>query len=100
MPGPLGKVALVMVGAGGVGVDLAARRCAPDRLTTTAPPGAARTSHAGSSYPACASAAAMSAFRLGSTVVMIFEPRTTELFGEPGDAVQFGRAIGRSGGAA
>jgi phosphatidylserine decarboxylase len=36
----------------------------------------------------------LGAFRLGSTVVMCFEPGTVELEGEPGAAVRFGERLG------
>jgi phosphatidylserine decarboxylase len=37
----------------------------------------------------------LGAFRLGSTVVLVFEPGKAELAGEVGQAVQFGQRIGR-----
>ena len=36
----------------------------------------------------------LGAFRLGSTVVMIFQPGAVELTGEVGQAVRFGERIG------
>ena len=40
----------------------------------------------------------LGAFRLGSTVVLVFEPRSAELTGEVGEAVRFGQRLGRLGG--
>jgi len=37
----------------------------------------------------------LGAFRLGSTVVLLFEPHNAELAGEVGDPVRFGQRIGR-----
>jgi phosphatidylserine decarboxylase len=41
----------------------------------------------------------LAAFRLGSTVVLVFEPGRAELAGQVGDPVRFGQAIGRRSGA-
>ena len=102
--GPLGHVALVMVGATGVGnirlapaltgggevIDSAAWRSAHElRRVELAGPRLARGDELG-------------AFRLGSTVVVLFEPGKVELAGEVGDAVRFGARLGtvaRGGGA-
>jgi len=95
--GALGHVALVMVGAGGVGnIRIAAglsdpapadsadwRRAREPRRVELAGVHVKRGDELG-------------AFRLGSTVVLVFEPRAVELGGAVGDAVQFGQAIGRT----
>jgi phosphatidylserine decarboxylase len=39
----------------------------------------------------------LGAFRLGSTVVLVFEPHKAELAGEVGQALRFGQRIGRRG---
>jgi phosphatidylserine decarboxylase len=90
--GSLGRVALVMVGAGGVGnIRLAAalgggdsagwRSAREPRRVELAGVGVARGDELG-------------AFRLGSKVVIVFEPGRAELAGEVGDAVRFGQRIG------
>jgi phosphatidylserine decarboxylase len=101
--GVLGRVALVMVGAGGVGnirlapalsghggadgppvIDSAGWRAAREpRRVELAEVGVARGDELG-------------AFRLGSTVVAVFEPGKIELAGEVGDAVRFGQRLGRA----
>jgi len=97
--GALGHVALVMVGASGVGsirlapalgqgddgpvVESAAWRAAHEPR---------RVEHTGVRV---ARGDELGAFRLGSTVVLLFEPGKAELAGEVGDAVQFGQRIGR-----
>ena len=114
--GALGHVALVMVGAGGVGNI----RLAP----CLGAPGAKATSGSEVAASAADSAAwraareprrvelsgvtvrrgdELGAFRLGSTVVLVFEPHRraggtaggVELAGEVGDPVRFGQRIGR-----
>lgn len=86
----LGDFAFVMVGAAGVGnvrlthaPDSASFRGARERRTIELPPGThvARGDELG-------------AFRLGSTVVMVFPPGKVRLEGEIGQAVQFGAALG------
>jgi phosphatidylserine decarboxylase len=96
--GALGRVALVMVGAAGVGnirlapalgglgaaVDSAAWRSAREpRRVELRDATVARGDELG-------------AFRLGSTVVVVFEPGKVELAGEAGDAVRFGQRLGRA----
>lgn len=100
--GALGHVALVMVGAGGVG----------NMRLAAALGGGDGTSGAGETIDSSRWRAAreprrvelrgvrvargdeLGAFRLGSTVVVVFEPGRVELAGEAGDAVQFGQRIG------
>jgi phosphatidylserine decarboxylase len=95
--GALGHVALVMVGASGVGnirlapalsppgspIDSAAWRAAGEpRRTELASVAVARGDELG-------------AFRLGSTVVLVFEPGKVELAGEVGAPIRFGERVGR-----
>lgn len=92
--GDLGHVALVMVGASGVGnIRLAAglgtsldsaewRAAAEPRRIELAGVTVQRGDELG-------------AFRLGSTVVLLFEPGKVELAGELGDTLRFGQRIGR-----
>jgi phosphatidylserine decarboxylase len=98
--GAIGHVAVVMVGASGVGnirlapalspvgsagaVDSAAWRAArePRRVALAG----VRVARGGE----------LGAFRLGSTVVLAFEPGAVELAGEVGDALRFGVGIGRA----
>jgi len=99
--GELGHVALVMVGAGGVGnIRLAAA------LGGALGPGAAAGDSAvwrAAGEPRRVELSGVTvrrgdelgAFRLGSTVVLVFEPRGAELAGEVGDPVRFGQRIGR-----
>lgn len=86
----LGDFALVMVGAAGVGnirlvhaPDSATLRGAREHRTIDVPPGTrvARGDELG-------------AFRLGSTVVMVFPPGRVQLAGEVGEALQFGAMLG------
>jgi phosphatidylserine decarboxylase len=105
--GALGHVALVMVGAGGVGNI----RLAPSLGSLPGIPG-------GHGAPGIAGDSAawraareprrvelsgvtvtrgdeLGAFRLGSTVVLVFESHKVELAGDVGAPVQFGQRIGR-----
>lgn len=86
----VGRVAVVMVGAAGVGnirltrgPDSAELRAAGERHRVELDLTVKRGDELG-------------AFRLGSTVVMVFEPNRAELAGEVGQAVQFGQRIGRT----
>jgi len=87
--GALGLVAVVMVGAGGVGnIELphgpssATFRAAGERRTIELDASVARGDELG-------------AFRLGSTVVVLFEPHATrELLGEPGQPIRVGERFG------
>jgi phosphatidylserine decarboxylase len=87
----VGHVAVVMVGAAGVGnirltqgPDSAELRATGERHRIELPN---LTVERGGE---------LGAFRLGSTVVMIFEPGRAELAGAVGQAVQFGQRIGRT----
>jgi phosphatidylserine decarboxylase len=102
--GPLGNVALVMVGAGGVGnIRLApglgvgpglsgVGAAASDSAAWRAAREPRRVELSGVTV---ARGDELGAFRLGSTVVLVFEPNKVELGGEVGDAVRFGQRIGR-----
>jgi phosphatidylserine decarboxylase len=100
--GALGHVALVMVGASGVGsIRLA------DALSGTTgqvvESGSWRSAHEPRrvelSGVTLGRGDELGAFRLGSTVVLMFEPGKAALTGEVGEAVQFGQRIGTRGGA-
>jgi phosphatidylserine decarboxylase len=91
--GRLGRAALVMVGAGGVGnirlapalggeVDSAWWRSAREPRRVELP------------GVKLAKGDELGAFRLGSTVVIVFEAGKIDLAGEIGDAVQFGQRFG------
>jgi phosphatidylserine decarboxylase len=91
--GALGRVALVMVGAAGVGnIRLAPVFGAGDSADWRAA-GEPRRVELGDAMVARGDE--LGAFRLGSTVVLVFEPRTAQLDGEVGDRVRFGQRIGR-----
>ncbi|HMG24800.1 MAG TPA: archaetidylserine decarboxylase [Kofleriaceae bacterium] len=95
--GALGRVALVMVGAGGVGNI----RLAPALGGPSGPPDSAWWRAAREprrvelSGVRVARGDELGAFRLGSTVVVVFEPGRVELEGDVGAAVQFGQRLGR-----
>jgi phosphatidylserine decarboxylase len=101
--GALGHIALVMVGAGGVGNMRLAEALGGGDGTNGAsgPVDSARWRAAREprrvelSGVRVARGDELGAFRLGSTVVVVFEPGRVELAGEVGDAVQFGQRIGR-----
>lgn len=95
--GALGHVALVMVGAAGVGnIRLAPALAGPDGPPDSAFWRAAREPRRVElSEVTVARGDELGAFRLGSTVVVVFEPGRAELAGEVGDAVRFGQRIGR-----
>ena len=86
--GPLGQVAVVMVGASGVGNI--ALTYAPESVTWRA---AGELRRVEVDQPV-SRGDELGAFRLGSTVVMIFQPGAVELTGEVGQAVRFGERIG------
>jgi phosphatidylserine decarboxylase len=93
--GALGHVALVMVGAGGVGnIRLAPGLggATPDSAVWRAAREPRRVELSGVTV---ARGDELGAFRLGSTVVLVFEPDKVELAGEVGLAVRFGQRIGR-----
>jgi phosphatidylserine decarboxylase len=92
--GALGRVALVMVGAAGVGnIRLAAALGAAGDSAAWRAAGEPRRVELGDAEVRRGDE--LGAFRLGSTVVLVFEPRAVELSGEVGDAVRFGQRIGR-----
>jgi len=105
--GPLGCVALVMVGAAGVGnIRLApplsgSRAGASGAVIDSAAWRAAREPRRVElSGVAVARGDEIGAFRLGSTVVVVFEPGKAELAGEVGDVVRFGQRLGLAMGGA
>jgi phosphatidylserine decarboxylase len=92
--GTLGRVALVMVGAAGVGnIRLAAALGAAGDSAAWRAAREPRRVELGD--VAVRRGDELGAFRLGSTVVLVFEPQAVELSGEVGDAVRFGQRIGR-----
>lgn len=124
--GALGNVALVMVGASGVGnIRLAPGLGAVSDAAPWAAPGAMPGAMRGGmldtmpdampdtmiesagwraareprrvelSGVTVARGDELGAFRLGSTVVLVFEPHKAELAGEVGQALRFGQRIGR-----
>ena len=100
--GALGHIALVMVGAGGVGNIRLAPALVPASGTTDS--AAWRTAReprrvelSGVTVPR---GEELGAFRLGSTVVLMFEPGKAELAGEVGDPLRFGQRIGTVAGGA
>jgi len=86
--GRLGKVAVVMVGAAGVGNI--ALHYAPESVTWRAS-GERRRIELDHEL---SRGDELGAFRLGSTVVLCFEPGPVKLAGEVGQAVRFGERIG------
>lgn len=97
--GPLGHVALVMVGASGVGsIRLAEALSGSGEPGRVIESGAWRAAHEPRrvelSGVTIKRGDELGAFRLGSTVVLMFEPGKAELGREVGDAVQFGQRIG------
>lgn len=99
--GALGRVAIVMVAASGVGnmqlaEALGGGTGAVDSVQWRAAREPRRVELSGVEL---ARGDELGAFRLGSTVVLVFEPGKVELDGEPGDAVQFGQRLGVAGGA-
>ena len=96
--GALGHVALVMVGAAGVGnMRLAPALCGVAGATDSAGWRAAREPRRVELRDVTvARGDELGAFRLGSTVVVVFEPGKVELAGEVGDAVRFGQRLGRT----
>jgi len=86
--GPVGMVAIVMVGAAGVG-NIALTH-APESVTWRA---AGELRRIEVDQPILRGEE-LGAFRLGSTVVMCFEPGLVELAGEEGQALRFGERFG------
>jgi phosphatidylserine decarboxylase len=87
--GALGHVAVVMVGAAGVGNIRLAH--APDSAQFRTSGERRRIELSGVSVRR---GDELGEFRLGSTVVMVFEPGKAHLIGEVGQAVQVGQRIG------
>ncbi|HET7500551.1 MAG TPA: archaetidylserine decarboxylase [Kofleriaceae bacterium] len=98
--GPLGHVALVMVGASGVGNIRLAHGLTGSGGANGGPIDSAPWRAAGEprrvelSGVRVARGDELGAFRLGSTVVLVFEPRQVELAGEVGQVLRFGQRIG------
>ena len=95
--GRLGHVALVMVGASGVGnirlvPELGASGSATDSATWRAAGEPRRVELSGVTVRR---GDELGAFRLGSTVVLVFEPGKVELAGDIGGVVRFGQRLGR-----
>jgi len=88
--GRLGKVAVVMVGAAGVGNI--ALQYAPESVTWRAQ-GERRRIELDHEL---SRGDELGAFRLGSTVVMVFEPGAVTLEGDIGEVVRFGERVGES----
>jgi phosphatidylserine decarboxylase len=86
--GPLGMVAIVMVGAAGVG-NIALTH-APESVTWRA---AGELRRIDVDQPILRGEE-LGAFRLGSTVVMCFQPGAVTLAGEEGQALRFGERFG------
>jgi phosphatidylserine decarboxylase len=95
--GALGHVALVMVGASGVGnIRLAPALCGgPGERDSAAWRAAAEPRRVELADVALQRGDELAAFQLGSTVVLLFEPGAVELEGEVGDGMKFGQRIGR-----
>jgi phosphatidylserine decarboxylase len=89
----LGIIAVVMVGAAGVGNIRLAH--APDSVTWRMA-GERRRIELGHRV---GRGEELGAFRLGSTVVMVFEPDVSELFGDVGQVLRFGERLGHRKGA-
>jgi phosphatidylserine decarboxylase len=91
--GPHGRVALVMVGAAGVGnIRLAPVFGAGDSADWRAAGEPRRVELTGATVRR---GDELGAFRLGSTVVLVFEPGAAQLAGEVAERVRFGQRIGR-----
>lgn len=96
--GSLGRVALVMVGAAGVGnIRLAPElaRAVPGTDDSVRWRGAGERRRVELTGVSVRRGDELAAFRLGSTVVLVFEPGKAELAGEIGEPVRFGRPLGR-----
>jgi phosphatidylserine decarboxylase len=90
----IGDVALVMVGAAGVGNIRIVHGDAPDsaRLRSRGERHRVELASRGLAIPA---GGELGAFLLGSTVVVVFPPGRVALAGEPGQAVRCGERLGR-----
>jgi len=90
--GAIGHVALVMVGAGGVGnIRLAPALGGSDSAVWRSAHEPRRVELPGA---VVARGDELGAFRLGSTVVLVFEPGKTKLQLSEGQPLKFGEAIG------
>jgi phosphatidylserine decarboxylase len=90
--GRLGTVAVVMIGASGVGNI--ALEYAPESVTWRAA-GERRRVEVNREIQ---KGDELGAFRLGSTVVMVFEPNKIALDGEVGPVLRFGERMGKRAG--
>jgi phosphatidylserine decarboxylase len=97
--GALGHVALVMVGASGVGnIRLAPALAGPGASSVAGSAGwraAAEPRRVELAGVTVKRGDELGAFQLGSTVVLVFEPGKVELAGDVGDTMRFGQRIGR-----
>ena len=94
--GKLGQVAFVMVGAAGVGnmrLTLPPHEGGFDSASLRGSREVHRVELAGTPV---ARGDELGAFRLGSTIVMVFEPGRVALEGEVGSAVRFGERMGKA----
>jgi phosphatidylserine decarboxylase len=93
--GALGHVALVMVGASGVGnIRIAPELGAADARERAGWRAAAEPRRVELAGVTLKRGDELAAFQLGSTVVLLFEPGKVELAGDVGDTVRFGQRIG------
>ncbi len=93
--GKLGTVAVVMVAATGVGnIDLVGGEDSPVLRKGKARRRVVPTAPAGAKELRVARGDELGAFKLGSTVVLVFEPGKATLSGEVGQALRFGERIG------
>ena len=88
--GKLGRVAFVMVGAAGVGN----MRLTCDGMDSARLRGTQEIHRTELTGHTLARGDELGAFRLGSTIVMVFEPGKASLAGEVGTAVRFGERLG------
>lgn len=96
--GPLGHVALVMVGAAGVGhIRITAHDAGGDGDDCSTLRPAQELHRVELSGVTVRRGDELGMFRLGSTVVLVFEPRAAALAAEVGHAVRFGGRIGARG---
>jgi phosphatidylserine decarboxylase len=93
--GALGHVALVMVGASGVGNIRLAAGLVPGARDSACWRAAAEPRRIELAGVAVKRGDELGSFQLGSTVVLVFEPGRVELAGEVGDTARFGQRIGR-----
>jgi phosphatidylserine decarboxylase len=91
----VGHVAVVMVGASGVGNISLVHGFGSASVRPTGERHRIELEHR---HIAVARGDELGAFRLGSTVVMVFEPGRASLAGEVGQAIRFGESLGKRGG--